>query len=375
MMRMLFLLLLCLFAFDVVAQTVSAKGVATVSYRWRVDPILRQDALRQASLSAVEAHIAETSAAKVRLFNDRREEYAQRIERYVLSTVLLREDTDKKSKTYTVVVRAEINASLLNADLNASSAMHNTAPQARSLMTFVFLSRMQESSRSFDARVTTRVDSTAGATVEDDYKENTSEGERISGSRISTDGSISRHGSTLVNTTVSTTTGGSTLRQADKVVWRVATASEVNSVMTGVFSNAGFEVAEAEYVEGDSGGKLSIERIRSEFSTGDDLGSEVLRSTVDGVRNAGIPLLAYGTLDVGMQDVDPISGNVRVTVTVTGKVLDVTGRFPRTVTSVGPVQYFGLGSDASVARTNALAQAAERAAERMVDELNVKNVR
>ena len=128
-------------------------------------------------------------------------------------------------------------------------------------------------------------------------------------------------------------------------------------------------------MEGDSGGKLSIERIRSEFSTGDDLGSEVLRSTVDGVRNAGIPLLAYGTLDVGMQDVDPISGNVRVTVTVTGKVLDVTGRFPRTVTSVGPVQYFGLGSDASVARTNALAQAAERAAEQMVDELNVKNVR
>jgi hypothetical protein len=374
MMRMVLMLLLCSLTFYVGAQTVSSKGMATVSYPSRLDPEIRQQALRQASLSAVEAHIAETSAAKARLFDEHRDEYARQIDRYVLSIVTLREDNDKKNKAYTVVVRAEINASLLTADLNANSAMNNTDSQARSLLTFVFISRMQESSRAFDPSVTRRIDTNTGAKVDDNYRESSSEGEKIGAARISTDGEKSGSHETEVSTTISETIQRSTLRQRDQVTWSVANASEVNTVMTGVFSNAGYEVVDAEYVEGDSGGKLSIERIRNEFSTGNDLGSEVLRSTVDGVRNADIPFLAYGTLDVGMQDIDPLTGNVRIAVTVTGKVLDVTGRFPRTVSAVGPVQYFGLGPDASVARTNALVQAAEKASERMVDELNVKNV-
>ena len=145
--------------------------------------------------------------------------------------------------------------------------------------------------------------------------------------------------------------------------------------MSGIFSAAGYEVVEAEYVEGESRGLLSLANIRQDFATGNDLSSQTLRNTADGIRTAGIPYLAYGTLDVGMRDRDPASGNVRVHVTVTGKVLDLTGRFPRTVTSVGPTQYAGLGSDESVARTNALREAAEKTAQLMTNELNVKQVR
>ena len=60
--------------------------------------------------------------------------------------------------------------------------------------------------------------------------------------------------------------------------------------------------------------------------------------------------------------------------TVTGKVLDVRGRFPRTVSSVGPMQYAGTGPSETVARTNALQLAAEKAAQQMINELNVKAV-
>jgi len=131
----------------------------------------------------------------------------------------------------------------------------------------------------------------------------------------------------------------------------------------------------AEYVEGESRGLLSIERIRKDFSTGNDLAPATLRDTANGIRAANIPYIAVGTLDVGMRDRDPASGNTRVFVTVTGKVLDVTGRFPRTVSSVGPVQFSGTGPNETVARTNALQLAAEKAAQQMINELNVKAVR
>ena len=85
-----------------------------------------------------------------------------------------------------------------------------------------------------------------------------------------------------------------------------------------------------------------------------------------------MPYLALGTLDVGMKSKDPATGLVRVNVTVTGKVLDVSGRFPKTASSVGPVQIAGLGPNPTVARTNALSKAAETAARQLSDELNAK---
>ncbi len=376
MMRFLMTLLLLLtFSLDGHAQTVSYKGMGKVTFDWRLDASARQEAVHLAQISAVENYLAETSPAKVRLFAERRDALAAQIGRFIIASTVLSEQTDKPSKTYTVVVRAEINAPLLAAELDSGSAAQNTAPGARSLLTFLFVSRMQATSQSFDARVHQRVDTRGAIAVQDSYSEKSSEGERIGASSISTSGSRDQRTSVVADGSASVTTGGSTLRKADQIAWTVASAAEINSTMTGVFSNAGFEVVEAEYVEAESAGQLSIERIRKEFSTGDDLSADVLRSTVNGIRAAGIPLLALGTLDVGMQDTDPVSGNVRIAVTVTGKVLDVSGRFPRTVTSVGPVQFFGIGPDASVARTNALAMAAEQAASRMVDELNIKNVR
>lgn len=356
------------------AQTVSASGMGSVSYDWRLKPEQRQEALARAKLAAIEAFLAETSAAQVKLFAARRDEFAASVDRFVLAAVVLNESNDPKAKTYSVVVRADINAALLQADLGAASATSQAAPADRSLLALLFMARSQASVQSFQDKVYTRADFSASVTSQAGYGEKTSEGESIAGNRIATD--ASRQESVDVNaaSSVATTTGGSVTRKADAVSWQVAGTSEVNAAMTGVFGSAGYEVVEAEYVEGESGGQLSIARIRSDFSTGNDLTPDVLCATVAGVRTAGIPLLAVGTLDIGLRDTDPVSGNTRVFVNVTGKVLDVSGRFPKTVSSVGPVQFSGLGPNETVARNNALALAAERAAQTMVDELNVRGV-
>lgn len=361
---------------DGVAQTASARGMGQVNWDgWRLKPEQRQEALQLAKRSAVEAYLAETSPARMRLFAGRRDELTEAIDRYVLSVQVLDESSDKKAKSHTVVIRAEINAAMLQADLDAGSATAQVSAMDRSLIAALFMSRMQDTVQSFDDRVYKRADTTASGEKNSDYSETIREGERISSSQVELTGSASSQERHDVSLSVTSTTGGSVTRRAEAVSWQVASSNEVNARMSGVFGAAGYELVEAEYVEAESGGQLSVEQIRGDFSTGDDLSSDVMRATVNGVKYAGIPFLAIGTLDVGIRDTDPVSGNTRIFVTVTGRVMDVSGRFPRTVSSVGPIQFAGLGPNETVARNNALALAAENAAQVLVDEMNLRGVR
>lgn len=357
------------------AQVVTARGQGTIVFEGRLGPEERQAALAEAKVAALETHVAESSRGLLQSFSQRRAEFVSNIDRYVLSATPLSEVEDRKAKTFSVVLRVELNQALLRADLEAGSAVGQLASAERSLVALLFMARRQASVQAFDDRVYQRADAKAALSVNERVDERTREGESIGASSIATSGSIEQNRSGVVESSVSTTTGGSTTRKADAVVWDVGNASEINTAMTGVLGSAGFEVVEAEYVEGESGGQLDIERIRRDFSTGSDLSPEVLRATVAGVRTAQIPLLAFGTMDVGMRDQDPVTGNTRVHVTVSGKVMDVSGRFPRTLASVGPVQFAGLGPDESVARTNALLLAGEKAAQQVVDALNARQVR
>jgi hypothetical protein len=309
-------------------------------------------------VNALENYIAEGGVARQKLYEQHRQQFIDNINRYVTSITILSEEEDKKAKTYTLVVRAQINAALVQATLDGGSATAAAAQNDRSLLTFVFVARQQDSAQSFADTDHARVDATRS------YGEKTNEGETIRGNSVGTTGNRDETGA------VSLTTSGNVVRQSDKITWKVANANEVDTAMTGLFSGAGYEVVGAEYVEG-----ISVERIRQDFGAGDDLAAATLRDTANGAQTAGVPYLAYGTLDIGIRDRDPVSGNVRIAVTVTGKLLDVTGRFPRTVSSVGPVQYMGLGADESIARTNALKEAATKTAQQMINELNVRAVR
>jgi hypothetical protein len=345
------------------AQTVSEKGTASVTFGFRLSSETRQDALRKAKVNAIERYIADTNAARSRVFDQQRERITAHIDDYVLGATVLSDQEDKSAKTYSVVVRADINSTRLMNDLgNGSASAATVSTTGHQSLTFLFLSRSQSSVQSFDAKVYKRADIDASAS------RGTHEGESVRSNGVGTSDRVEEHG------TVASTTGGSVTRKADKVDYSVAQSSEINTAMTGIFADAGYDVIEADQVEGASNGLLNIARIRGAYSHGDDLPSQMARDATQGVQQAGIGLLALGTLDVGMQDIDPVSGNTRVTVTVTGKIYNVSGRFARTLSSVGPVQYAGLGPDASVARTNALQIASRKAAQQMVDELNNKGI-
>lgn len=357
------------------AQVASAKGMGSVDYAGKLRPEDRKEAQQKAAMAAVETYLAETNVAKVKIFAARRQEFAGKLDQLVLGSTILSDNDDKASRRYTVVVRADINAALLRAELDGGSATASSSQSQRSLLTFLFMSRQQDTAQSFQDREYRRVDAKGSARSSSSQSMSTVEGEKIGRGSIGTSDAVRSSSSASGNASAAVESGGSTTRRSDRISWKVANSNEINTAMTGVFSSAGYEVVEAEYVEAESRGLLSVARVRKDFSDGNDLSADTMRATANGVRAADVRYLAVGTMDIGMRDTDPVSGNVRVHVTVTGKVLDVSGRFPRTVSSVGPIQFAGLGPDESVARTNALTLASEKAAQTMVDELNVRSVK
>jgi len=365
-------LLACLVALGpgVHAQAVSSKGVATVAFDGKLNAAVKDRALQEAKVNALDRYIAQTDAAKSRNYEMARARLVGSIDSYVLSATVLSEEGDAKAGRYTVTIRAEINGPRLENALVGGSAVASTPTAQKSLMTFVFVARQQGSVQAFDDKVYKRIDTSASGSASGDYQRDATESERITSDSISTSDKINARASYKEDSSASITTGGSTTTKADVVTWNVTRADEINSVMTGTFTSAGFEVVEAEYV-----GQLDVEAIRKGYGTGEDLSPGALQSAVRGVQSAGgFRYFAIGKLDVGMRDKDPATGLTRVYVTVSGKVLDVSGSYPRTVSSVGPEQFAGLGPSETVARTNALKEAAGAAAERLVNELNARGV-
>jgi len=379
--KSLLVLLLILTMSGANAQTTSSKGVGNEMLNDGLTPEVKTAAIREASINALDRYFAGTNQAKAKNYELVREDLVGSIESYVLSVGILSEDIDgipleemrgAESGLYTVVVRAEINTNRLNNELKSRSVIANTATQDKSLLTFVFVARQQSSVQRFDDKVYKRTDVNANMDANRTVNNKTTESEQFGANSISLQDSNSFDAKGNVNATVAVTSGGSTTTKADVIQWDVTRASEINNIMTGVFSNAGFEVVEAEYLEEESGGLLDLAAIRNDYKTGDDLAPATKRNVAKGVKKVEIPYVALGTLDVGMKSMDPVSGLVRVFVTVSGKILDVSGRFPKTAAAVGPRQFAGLGVDETVARTNALTLAAKSAAKQLTDELNAK---
>ncbi|WOJ93694.1 hypothetical protein R0135_00660 [Congregibacter variabilis] len=342
------------------AQTVESKGIASFTYSSRFGPSAedRKRAVVQANMSALERYLANSSEAKYKTFEQHRSEIEGALGDYIIDQVMISEDTDKKAKRLEIVLRATINATRLNVFLDSKSSVQAVSSGERSYMTFVFVARAQTSVKSYKAREFDRVDESSAV---EGY-----EAQQGSGANVVYEAEESQ----------STTreSGGNSTQKSDVVMYDVFSSDGANTAMSEVFSTAGYEVVEAEYLVEESKGLIDVDQFQEDFGVGDDIGGSTRRNAVKGLQLLEIPYLALGTLDIGVKDIDSASGLTRVAVSVTGKVLDVSSRFPKTIAAVGPVQQFGLGPSETVARNNALKQAAQIAAEELTNQMNAKGV-
>lgn len=351
------------------AQIVSGKGTANTQYSSRVTPEVRAAAAREAKLNALERYIAETNPAKQRLFDSARQSLAASLDSYVLNAVTLTEANDPRTKTYSLVLKVEINGGRFEnalADATGSSPARPGGAQVAA----IFVARTPASIQRFDDRVYKRADASLNVRSTAQGQRDTRESEAISGNSIGTGDTVNARGSSSETVSSTSESGGSVTTKADAVVWTVASANDVDQQMTGIFANAGMEIVPADFIE-----RLDLAAVRRDFGTGNDLSSQTLRSVVAAVRAGGIPVLILGWIDQQMPDTDPVTGNARLNVKVNARVYDVSKPIPRVLSSIGPIQYAGLGASNDVAGANAMRLAAEAAAKKLVDEISVKGIR
>lgn len=373
--RILFLALLLVQAPMVLAQSFSSKGTASVTFSGKkITATVKQDAIQKAKINAVDRYFSETNTAKAKNYDLMRTKIVGDIDTYVLDASVLDEELDEKLGSYKVIVSATINAARLDNALIDTSAVANATSDEKSMLTFVFVARYKKSVRSFDDRVVKRADVNASVSGNSSHDRQATESERIDKSSITTGEKVRESGEANYSQSVTTETGGSTTTKADVVEWDIAPASELATVMKGAFADARYDVVEAEEVEDASDGQLSIDAIRKDFATGNDLSSTTRRNALNGVRAANVKYFALGTLDVDSPGKDPASGLTRVYVTVTGQISDVSSKLARSVAAVGPEQFAGIGPNADVAKRNALKLAAESAAQKLLSSMNAKGV-
>lgn len=385
--KYLILIMIAAWALQANAQIQQARGQYSVSYKDAMGSNLKeapaavkQRAKQEAELKAVEAYYAEAGQSESANFDAIRTKILADQGRYILGSVVIAETDSPKDFQYSVVVRVSLNVANLRNAVQANSAIGKAAEGEKSAMSFVFVSRQVDSTKTFDERVFKRQDSSAqlsgSNTNKDNTKEKTTEGESIGKSQVSTSGSISRETSRSTDasekTSVTSETGGSTTRKASESTWRLLPSANLNQVFVSQFSQAGYDVIEAGMVESST---FKVANIETDYKSGNDLQPQTLRAIASGMRENQIPYIALGTLDVGMAGKDPQTGLMRVSVTVNAKVWDVTKPIPRTRVAVGPVVYSGVGPTEDDARGNALKAAANSAAQELSSRMAAMGLR
>jgi hypothetical protein len=347
------------------------QGQASIDYTGKsVPPSARTQAIQAAELKAIQTYYAKAGGSQSANFDSIKDKVASNLDQYVLDQTIINEQDRKDVHDYTVSLRAKLDVSALDNALKSTSGHAGVPLAAKSRMTFLVVARQASTRTDFDPHTYQRVDVSSKANGASSVAKNSTEGESVSKTQVSTNGSKSVVGTAEANTSVAVERGGSTTRKASETSWRIFPSANMDQVLTGAFHQAGFRVTEATDVEPYSGGKLHVVVVQEDYQSGADLKSQTLQDVEAGLRNAKIPYLTLGTLDIGFANPDPATGLLRVPVTVNAKVLDLSDMIPDTVATVGPVQYAGLGPTEAEAQTNALKLAAQNAAKELISQLD-----
>lgn len=368
--KLIFSALLALSTNMALADVVDSKGKATVNYtEKKVNPETKVKAQLNAQMKAVEAYYAELGDAAAENLDAIFAKIKENPDRFILESTVLQEEDKPDSHQYTVVVRVSLNGSNLRNALKKISATGTAPAGDRSQLAFIFVSRQIDAQTSYDARVTKRAIVSDKGSAESSSSEKGTEGESIRKSQVSTNASTKTKAAYTAERAVTVETGGSSVARSGTSTWKLIPSQNVSQAVTQIFKTSGYRVAEAQFVEPMTNGKLKVAAIEADYKSGNDLQSITLQNVVAGLRIAQVRYFALGTLDVGQVGNDPATGLVRVSVTVNVKVIDVGQGIPESVAVAGPVQYAGVGPTEDEARTNALKLAAQSATRELTSQL------
>jgi hypothetical protein len=317
----------------------------------------RHAAVANAKLNAWKEFTSTFSMAKQKAYRDLEPYFLDHLDDYIVDYVILGDKLDKSTKTFSVMVRVKVNESKVDAKLSAASVAGSAKSGEGSGFGFIFLAREASEVKAFDERKTKITSLESDSTAVEKNK--------IGGGVMASSESVESMKKEQI--------GGNTVRKSDQIQYSVSSPQDINAAMNEILTPAGFEVIDYADIVTECGG-AAPEVIKTEFSSNYELSATTRKAAIDAARKCQVVYFAVGTLDVGMQDVDPASGLKRVNVTVSAQVWNIAKGLPKQVASVNSDPYAGLGPDPVVAKRNALKMATSKAAKAIVDQLNAKGL-
>ena len=343
------------------ATAVEVKATATVPYEaglFSKNPTDEEKAraVAEAKLGAIKEWSASLSPAQQRLYAKIEPQVLAQIDRYISSWVIVAEDQDRGLKTLTLVVRANVNDKLLRSEMTALAGdAAAPAPAAEGLMASLFVARLTNSSTAFEAKVSKASESQSQRSVS------------ASGSALSVDESAEERRLT--------TTGGSVSRKSAKETYTYLSSADFDAAFNAEMTQLGYESSTYGDVYETCSGGPAVEAVEREFIAKNDISSKSRNGMFNAARACDVTYFTVGNMDVSVPYTDSVTGNLKVYVSVSGRVYDITKKLPRTLASVGPILATGFGEDEASARRAALAEAAKLAGQAVADTLRSKNVR
>lgn len=359
------IMMLFMFSGFAVAKDIRAKGdVAFESgvFSSEPDEETKQKAVSNAVANAWKRYTSEFTTSQFNVYKQTKSYFEAHPEEFIVDKAIIEQSNDPNTNTYSVVVSVSFNDVAVDGKLNEGNNKGGSVgvPGGKSLISFLFVAREQESVKSFDARVTKK----ASLKAEEDKSEDTSLSD--SGGKVKTSDEV----------VITQVTGGNTELKKDQVSYSILPSGEVDAAVSDVLSSNNFEVVSFPDITAMYHGP-SMDQIKIEFSKSNELSADLRLAAIRAAKASDVSMrfFAIGTLDARVADIDPATGNKRTSVSFRGQIWDITSGLPRVVASNGPVQKFGLGLDAASATTDALKRAATEGATELVNQLNSRKIR
>jgi len=294
--------------------------------------------------------------SKRMIFEGIKDQIYGNISQYMTCGAVVEENIDKKEKKALVVMKANIDETKLNIEINKSSKVFDSSSGEKSKLAMIFFSRTVAAQRQFDERVSNVEKKTKGIDIDEEE----------------TDTGIS----SMTTETNVTETGGSTLKKADVTEYVVDDNDTVKleAGMKEIFTKARFEpVSGARQVRRNW--RELKNAIVDSLESGGGIPEEVKWDIEDILMDKNVNYVVFAYFDVGVPEVNTASGNQVVNAALTiAEITRLGDSDPVSMGTISGVQKKGEGASSDIAKNNAINLVAKATAEKLVALINSKGI-
>jgi len=343
-----------------VSYAVEFRGAAVETYKGssskkKINATL-EIAKEKACKNAFKKYIQDMEESKRMIFVSIESQIYSDLSNYLVCQTIVEENVDKKKKKVSVVMKADIDETRLNIEINKSSKIFDSTTSEKSSLAMIFFSRTIVGQREYDEKVTDVTQKTKSFDADEQE----------------TDTGVSSESTE----TSATTTGGSTLKKANVTKYKVDDndSTKLEAGMKEIFTKARFEPRSGRRAIRKNWRKFKKEIVES-LESGGSFPEEVKWDIEDILMDKNISYVVFASFDVGVADTDAATGNKMVNVALSiAEISRLGDGDPVSLGTISGVQSRGKGSDSEIAKNNAINITAKETAKKLVALINSKGI-